>query len=208
MGIALVALLSVGPTVRLSAQISVHASIGARYASALVHDSIVVPIDVQPAIGPALALTISERTRGAWTPEASLDVSWAALQRHESGTTTKINSVTTIAFTVGVGHAVTQGLTGRVGFGALKYLPSEKTGLFRSGSGIAALGSASLDWTPTATAARGIGLVLQYDVHRFTTAALHAEGFTSPQLVHRLSLGIRARILGSGASGGSGGSGS
>jgi hypothetical protein len=143
----------------------------------LVHDSIVVPVDVT-AIGPALALTISERTRGAWTPEASLDVSWAALQRHESGTTTKINSVTTIAFTVGVGHAVTQGLTGRVGFGALKYLPSEKTGLFRSGSGIAALGSASLDWIPTATAARGIGLVLQYDVHRFTTAALHAEGFT------------------------------
>lgn len=204
---ALVVLLSVGPTtLRLSAQVSLHATVGARYTSTLVHDSIVVPIDVRPAIGPALAIAVSERTPSAWTPYASLDVSWSALQRHESGSTTKIHSLTTIAFAIGVGHAVTQGLTGRVGFGALKYLPSEKTGLFRSGSGIAALGTASLDWTPSATATRGIGLVLQYDVHRFTTDALHAEGFTSPQLVHRVSLGITARILGGGAGGGGSGS--
>ncbi len=160
-----------------------------------------MPVAVQPAIGPALALTLSEQTHGAWTPEAVLDVSWAALQRHESGTTAKINSLTTIAFTVGVRHGITHGLTGWIGFGALKYLPSEKTGLFRDGSGISALGTASLDWTPAATATRGIALLLQYDVHRFTTDALHAEGFTAPQLVHRVSLGIRARLLGGGGGG-------
>ncbi len=175
---------------------SVHAGLGARYTSALVHDSIVVPVDVQPAVGPALALAVSERTRGVWTPDATLDLSWSALQRHETGTTSRITSLTTIAFTVGVRHALQHGLDARIGLGALKYLPSEKTGLFRDGSGISALGTASVEWIPPATTARGIGVSLQYDVHRFTTSALHAEGFTSPQLVHRLALGIRARVLG------------
>jgi len=156
----------------------------------------VVPVDIQPAIGPALTFAVSERTRGAWTPDATLDVTWAALQRHESGTTSKVTSLTTLAFTVGVSHAIKPGLTGRVGAGALKYLPSENTGLFRDGSGITALGALSLDWVPAATTARGIGLTLRYDVHGFTTPALHAEGFTSRQIVHRLSLGVSARVLG------------
>jgi hypothetical protein len=193
-------LLSAYPPNRLSAQVVVHAAVGARYTTSLVHDSIVVPIDVRPAIGPALAIGISDRSRGSWTPNATLDVSWSALQRHESGTTAKITSLTTLAFTVGLRHDVAQGFAGRVGFGVLKYLPSEKTGLFRSGSGLSALGTASLEWMPAATAQRGIGLVLQYDVHRFTTSALHAEGFTSPQLVHRLSFGVRARVVGGGGS--------
>lgn len=164
------------------------------------HDSIVVPVNAQPAIGPAIALAISEQTSGAWTPDANLDVSWASLQRHESGTTAKFNSVTTIAFTVGVRHDVTHGLIARAGVGALKYLPSDETGLFRDGSGISAVGTASLYWTPAALggAAHDFGLSVRYDVHRFSTAALHAEGFTSPQLVHRVSLGIGARILGKG----------
>jgi hypothetical protein len=181
---------------RLPAQVSLHAGLGARYSSALVHDSIVAPVDIQPAIGPALTLAVSERTRGAWTPDATLDVTWAALQRHETGTTSKVTSLTTLAFTVGVSHAIKPGLTGRVGAGALKYLPSENTGLFRDGSGITALGALSLDWVPAATTARWIGLTLRYDVHGFTTPALHAEGFTSRQIVHRLSLGVSARVLG------------
>ena len=198
--VAVAALLSVCPIVRLSAQVSLHATIGARYSTAIVHDSVVVPVDVQPAIGPAVTLSLREQTRGAWTPDANLDLSWASLQRHESGSSTKINSVTTIAFTVGVRHAVTSGLTARAGLGALKYLPAEKTGLFRDGSSISALGALSLDWTPMARAEREFGVSLRYDVHGFTTPALHAEGFTARQPVHRVSVGVTARILGKGAS--------
>jgi hypothetical protein len=189
-------LLTASPAARLPAQVSLHAGLGARYSSALVHDSIVVPIDLQPGIGPAFALAVSERSRGAWTPDATLDVTWAALQRHERGTTSQVTSLTTLAFTVGVSHAIKPGFTGRVGAGALKYLPSQKTGLFRDGSGITALGAVSLDWIPAATATRAIGLTLRYDVHGFTTPALHAEGFTARQIVHRLSLGVSARVLG------------
>jgi hypothetical protein len=181
---------------RLPAQVSLHAGLGARYSSALVHDSIVVPVDIQPAIGPALTLAVSERTRGAWTPDATLDVSFSALQRHENGATSKVVSLTTIGFTVGFAHAIKTGLAARVGLGAIKYLPSEETGLFRDGSGITALGAASVQWLPTPTSTRGIGVTLRYDIHGFTTPALHTEGFTTRQVVHRLFFGISARILG------------
>jgi hypothetical protein len=165
----------------------------------LVHDSIVVPIDVQPSIAPALALSVSERTRTPWTPDATIDLSWSGLERHESGTSTKITSLTTFAFTVGVRHALTRGVDARIGLGVLKYLPGEKIGLFRDGSGISALGTASVEWIPSATAGRGIGVALQYDVHRFSTPALQSEGFTSRQLVHRLALGVMARLSGGGS---------
>jgi len=199
--IVLLAALAVWPPARTAgAQVAVHATVGARYTSPLVHDSIVVPVDVQPAVGPALALAISQRSSSPWTPDATLDVSWSSLERHESGTTNKFNSVTTIAFTVGVRRGIAHGLTARAGFGAIKHLPSEAMGMFRAGTGLWALGTASLYWTPAAAGvAHDIGLSLRYDVHRFSTAALHADGFTSTQLVHRLSLGIGMRILGKGA---------
>jgi hypothetical protein len=184
----------------LTAQVSLHATVGARYTSPLVHDSIVVPVDVQPAVGPALALAISQRSSSPWTPDANLDVSWSSLQRHEGGITSKFNSVTTIAFTVGVRREIAHGLTARAGFGAIKHLPREEVGMFRAGTGLWAVGTASLYWTPAAAGvAHDIGLSLRYDVHRFSTAALHADGFTSTQLVHRLSLGIGMRILGKSA---------
>src|SRR6266508_1709918 len=56
-------LLSASPPVRLSAlsdlsaQLSLQPSLGLRYTSALVHDSIVTTVDVRPALAPALALT-------------------------------------------------------------------------------------------------------------------------------------------------------
>jgi hypothetical protein len=194
--------MAVWPSGRAGAQVSVHATVGARYTTALVHDVIVVPVDVKPAIGPAGTLSIGERTNGPWTPEAALDVSWASLLRHESGEATKFNSVTVIAFTVGARREVSPGLAARVGIGGIKYLPAEETGMFRGGSGLWAVGTAGLYWTPTGLGgpAHDFGVSLRYDVHRFSTSALHADGFTSAQLVHRVSLGIGARILGKGRS--------
>jgi len=48
----------------LRAQLSLHAALGARYSSALVHDSIVAPFDLRPAMAPALAITATSRTAG------------------------------------------------------------------------------------------------------------------------------------------------
>ncbi len=48
--------LTARPADRLSAQVSVHLSAGARYTTTLVSDSIITKFSVRPAIAPALAL--------------------------------------------------------------------------------------------------------------------------------------------------------
>ena len=196
--LGLFVLLSASRPALLPAQVSLHATVGARYSTPLVHDSIVAPVDVQPAIGPALRLSLGEGSSSVWTPNVNLDVSWASLRSHEGGATEEFNSITTLAMTVGVRRKVVQGLTAGADLGILKYLPSEESGLFRSGSGVEALVGLGLYWTPAAARAHDIGLSLRYDVHQFTTQALHDEGFTNPQLVHRVSLAVGARVLGTG----------
>src|SRR6202165_4652098 len=78
-------LLSVCPTISLSAQVSFHFSLGARYSSTLVHDSIVNPIDVRPTIAPTVLLTVRDKLHGPWSADATLDVSPSGFCRPEGG---------------------------------------------------------------------------------------------------------------------------
>lgn len=190
-------LLTAYPPIRLTAQVEVHLAAGARFTSTLVADRIVTPFDVRPAIGPALAVSVVERTRGPWAPDVTLDLSWSGLQRHDSdGTSTRINSLATLAFTVGVRHDLLPGLTARAGVGGLKYFPGDETGIFRDGTGIAALGSAAVDWTPPFAARRRLGITAQYDLHRFITPALRSVGLTESRVVHRLAIGVTGTLGG------------
>ena len=190
-------LLTVYPSSRLAAQVEVHVAAGARYTSTLVTDRIVAPFDVRPALGPALAVTVLERTHGPWTPDVTLDLSWGGLQRHDSGgASPRIGSLTTLAFTVGLRRQVLRGVTARLGVGGLKYLPGEETGIFRDGAGIAALGSAVVDWAPPFAARRRLSLSARYDLHRFITPALRSVGFIDSRVVYRLAVALRASVAG------------
>ena len=195
----LAVLVTTYPPIRLSAQVEIQASLGARYTSTLVTDRIVTPFDVRPAIGPALAVSVVERTRGPWAPDVTLDLSWSGLQRHDSGRASqRINRVTALAFTVGLRRRLAPSLAGRVAVGGLKYLPGDETGIFRDGAGIAALGSAAVDWTLPFAARRRLGITAQYDLHRFITPALRSVGFVDSRLVHRLAFAVRVSHGGEG----------
>jgi len=88
-GIWLALLLSVLPSFRrLSAQVSLQLSLGARYTSTMVHDSIVTPFDVRPAIAPVLAVSATTPLNDPWSAVATLDVSWSRLERHDQDGTT------------------------------------------------------------------------------------------------------------------------
>lgn len=184
-------LLKVYPSNRLSAQAEVHLSAGARYTSTLVADSIVAPFDVRPAVAPAFAVALLERTRGPWMPEVTLDLSWSALERHDAGgAATRITSLTTVAFTVGLRRQVLPGLAARLGVGGLKYFPGDETGIFKDGAGIAALGSGALDYAPPFAARHRLALTARYDLHRFITPALRSVGFIDARVVHRVAIGV------------------
>ncbi len=180
----------------LTAQVSLHLAAGARYTSTLVHDSIVTPIDVRPALAPALAVTAAKPIRHDWSAEATLDFSWGALERHDQGAgTVDLGSLSTLALEVGFRRRLPAGFSARFAVGGLKYFSSNETGIFRAGSGgVFALGGAALAYAPAgALAARwGFGVEARYDVHQFITPALRDQGFTTSRTVHRVALAVHA----------------
>ena len=195
-GIWLALLLSVIPSFRrLSAQASVQLSLGARYTSTMVHDSIVTAIDVRPTLAPSLAVTAATAIEHGWTADGTIDVSWSTLERHDQGgPTVGLGSLTTLAVVIGVRRALAAGLAGRLAVGGLKYFPGESTGICRDGSGgVFPLGSATVSYVPPLAFAqrRSLGIEARYDVHAFITPALRNRGFTSSRPVHRLALALR-----------------
>ena len=195
-GTWLALLLSVIPSFRrLSAQASVQLSLGARYTSTMVRDSIVTAIDVRPTLAPSLAVTAATAIEHGWTADGTIDVSWSTLERHDQGgPTVGLGSLTTLAVVIGVRRALAAGLAGRLAVGGLKYFPGESTGIFRDGSGgVFPLGSATVSYVPPLAFAqrRSLGIEARYDVHAFITPALRNRGFTSSRPVHRLALALR-----------------
>ena len=194
-GLVVGLVLAAGPPALLTAQVSIQPSIGLRYTTTVVHDSIVAPFDLRPAMAPALAITATSRTAGPWAAQATLDFSTSTLQRHDAGATADLGRVSTLAVTVGVQRRLPAGLAAAARVGGLKYLPADDTGIFRSGTGgVLALAGAALSYAPPGAVAGPwrFGVEARYDVHRFLTPALRAEGFTSGRVVHRIALALEA----------------
>ena len=192
-------LLTTCPPTRLPAQVALHAGIGLRYASTLVRDSIVSPFDVRLGLAPVFALTAATPLERGWTAEVLLDYGWSDLARHEGGDAVGLGAVRTLATSIALRHRLPAGMSGRIGVGGLKYLPSAERGVFRQGSGpLVALGSLGLRYEAPLSGARGGGFAVEarYDVHGFITPALRSAGFTSPRLVHRVALVLSGRAAG------------
>ena len=178
---------------RIEAQVTVGVQAGVRYSSTLVHDSIVTPFDVRPALAPVAAITVAGPRQRSWTPTVTLDFSMSNLERHDGdGTTATLGQVTTIAFTVGLTRPLPGGFSAGIGVGGLKYLPSDDAGIFRSGSGaIAGVGALTLGHAFPIGGQR-LTLAARYDIHGFTTPALEDEGFRGLRAVHRVALTLRS----------------
>lgn len=189
--------MAVGPSARPAvAQVSLRASLGPRFSTALVKDSIVVPIALKPGIGPALQVSVRDDLRGPWTGDITLDVTPSSLKREESGTTFDAGSFTATALTIGLRHDLPKGLAARLGLGGLIYV-TDNTGVFQQGNGgLFPLIALDASYAPAFGATRGFEIALQYDIHRFITPALRATGFPNPRPVHRLALSVSARLFG------------
>jgi len=180
---------------RLTGQVAVEVAAGARYSTALVRDSIVTRFDVGPALAPMVAVTLATSLERGWGAQATLDFSTSGLRRHHAdGSSVAFGRVSTAAFIVGLERRLPAGFSARIGFGGLKCIPGDKSGIFRLGGGsIAGLGALALGFTLPAGGPYSFAVEARYDVHGFTTPALRDEGFTSPRTVHRVALTLRAR---------------
>jgi hypothetical protein len=179
----------------VSGQLVVEVSAGARYGTPLVRDSIVTGFSVRPALAPAVAVRVATPLERGWAAQVTLDFSTSALRRHDAdGSSVAFGRVSTAAFLVGVERQLPAGFSARVGFGGLKYLPGENSGIFRLGGGsIAGLGALALSHALPVRGRHGLAVEAGYDVHGFTTQALRDEGFSSARAVHRVALRVCAR---------------
>lgn len=190
--------LAVWPPGRLAAQVAVRAGVGARFSTALVNDSIVVPVALKPGLAPALQLTVRDELKGPWAGDLTVDLSPSQLKREESGTTSDAGSATMMAITLGLHREVYPGVAARLGVGGLLYL-SDNAGVFNQGSGgLFPLVGLGASYAPTFGARYSFQIGLSYDVHRFITPALRSVGFNDPQPVHRIALTVSGRLLGGG----------
>lgn len=189
------AILLAVPRRTVAAQTSVYATLGARYTSTLVHDSIVTPLDVRPDIAPALTAAVDLPLTAPWKLEILADLATSTLRRHDAGGgTAPITRLWTLGVSVGLRRQLNPWLEGRAAVGGLKYLPAASIGLFSAGSGLMPYGSIALDAAPAVLAQRRLALEVAGDVHRFLTPALRNAGFTDARLVYRLSAGVRVDL--------------
>lgn len=181
---------------RLAAQGSIHVSLGARYTSTLVHDSIVTALDVRPDVAPALAGALTLPLEGPWRFELQVDVSTSPVRRRDAdGFTTAITRLWTLGASIGMRRRLTTWLEGRAAVGVLKHLPAQPVGLFAQGGGtIAPFAAATFTLAPPPLARYGVAFEITGDGHRFQTPALREAGFTTSRLVYRLMAGLRARV--------------
>jgi len=192
------ALAVAGPIARLAAQVTLSASLGARYTSPLARDSIVTSFDVRAALAPAATVVAGLPLRAPWTAELALDLSTSRVARHDAdGTVAPITRLTTLALGVALARSLPHGFMVRAGVGGLKYLPTERIGIFRDGTGgVAPFGQVAVAWTPPVPLARRLAVEARYDLHRFLTPALRNEGFTNSRVIHRVAVDVRCSLRG------------
>ena len=175
---------------------SVRFALGARYSTALVRDSLFVPVDLQPALAPTLQLGLRDELHGPWMADVTLDLSSSKLKRKESGTEYDAGSVTAVAVTLGLHRDIARDVRARLGVGGLIYSGSDLGVFARGAGGLQPLISLGATYAPPFGQNHAIELNVQYDVHRFLTPALRSVGFNRPRPVHRFAISVSARLLG------------
>ena len=175
-----------------TAQVRLTARLGATWSSSLVKDQIVAsPITVKPGIAPTLSLGASMPWGRKYRLGLDALITTGSVDAAEPGITTDLGSLRTAAIMLTAeGPAMVKSVRWRVGVGLLKYLPSEKQGLFRDGGPSRVVGGVGAEyvrpWKPGWEWVAG----LRYAYHQFTTAALKARGFSQTQDVHRVWLEV------------------
>jgi hypothetical protein len=176
----------------VTAQLRLTAGAGVTWSSTLVEDEIRAdePITLEAGIAPTLMLGASLPLTPKNLVGVELALARSDAEVDDAGSTSTLTSLTTATITVGFDGGIAEAVRWRVGFGAIKYLPGEETGVFREGGPWRWVAGAGLDWGHPLGERLSLLAGLRYDYHRFTTDALRDQGFANPEAVHRVALTV------------------
>jgi hypothetical protein len=163
----------------------------------LVSDSIVSRVSVRPNLALAVGLSAEGRV-DRYRVGAGLTVSRSDVMRHEPLGTFTVTRLTVWQPSLYLRQALLPWLSGDARVSLFVYDPSARAGtLFRSGTAVEPGLGLGFRAERRVGPALGLGLAAQYDIHRFSTPALRAEGFTGKTYVHRFSLLFSVRRIAS-----------
>jgi hypothetical protein len=187
----LLALLLPAGTQGLRAQTEYYARLGAVGASSLLSDVVVNQITVRQSIAPMIALGGSLPI-GPSGYRFGLEGTLASGKFHssESGIDAGLGTLRTGTLLLDLEGPIVRALRWRLGVGGLRYFPSDKDGIFRSGGTTRFLAGAGLDYRRPVLSKWDLMTSLRYDFHRFTTRELELRGFAQTQGISRVSLSV------------------
>jgi hypothetical protein len=176
-----------------AAQVGVH--LGLVVSSNLVGDSIVNRFSVRA--NPALALGVTGETRlDRYWLGAALTVSRSDVVGREPQGEFTVSRLTIWHPTVYLRQPLRPWLSGEARLGLIIYHPSVRTGtLFRDGTPVQPALGVGLRVEHRLGGAVAVGFAGHYDLHRFSTPRLRAEGFTGHSYVHRVSAVLSLRRI-------------
>jgi len=175
----------------LGAQVSVGLRIGAVGSSNLVRDSVVETLEVRPQVAPQLGLRISFPAGTRYVFGGDIAVSRSDLQARGDTASTTVTTLTQWAPGAFLRAALLPWLGAEARIGALIYDPGETVGtLFADGAPVEPLLGLGVTMERALGSRLVAAVIVQYDVHRFTTTSLRARGFSGQTTVHRLAIGL------------------
>ena len=172
-------------------QVDVGLQAGVVASTRLVRDSIVETFDVRQALAPRISAHFTAPLGTGWRVGARGAWSRSDLVAHESTGSRPLVGLTVWEAAVLLERPLTRQLHADASVGMLVYQPAFRRGtLFQNDT------PRPLTWGVGLTLAVPLGrnlaadLRTRWDVHRFNTERLRAEGFRDPRFVHRFAVAI------------------
>jgi hypothetical protein len=176
-----------------SAQVRVAGRLGATWSSRLVEDQIINPIRVKAGIAPTLSLGLSIPSGKRYRLGIETTFTSGSVMAVENGSDTDLGTLRTATILLTAeGPAMAKGLFWRVGFGVVKFLPTEKQGLFLQGGPTKPTANLTVEYRRTLRPGWEWTAAARYGFHQFLTKEMETRGFSRGQDVHRVGLEVGA----------------
>jgi len=176
------------------AQLDYYARTGLGFSTPLVRDVLFQPYETKQGLAPLFVVGVATpvATGMRLGIEGQFMTGSLTASSDEPGdqSDADLGRLTTLSALANLEGVITSSLSWRGGIGLIKYLPSDKQGLFAEGGPVRYFVGGGVDFRRPAFSNWDLMISARYDSHRFTTEALRARGFTQAQGVQRGSLSI------------------
>lgn len=187
--VALAAMLVLPATARAQ-RAEYYFDLGATFASPLVHDDVLEPIEVKQSVAPTVRIGAAIPFSGPYHAGLEIGYGWGGHHADYADASNDLGNLATLTLEGTVGGPIVERLRWRAAAGTIKYMPSDDTGIFAQGGPWKPIAGVALEYRFPVSTRFDVRIVGRADVHPFTTDELGSRGFGASQYVPRYALGV------------------